>query len=138
MEEHGALEKISVKDARGKNSLVLAYVGDTVFDLYVRTALVKKSDSQVKELNRTASGIVNARSQAQAADKLWELLSETEQEIYKRGRNAYSPTIPKNMTLADYKKATGLEAVIGYLFLGGEYARLEELMDRILKEFGVL
>ncbi len=138
MEIHGVLEHMAEKDARLKNPLVLAFVGDSLFDLYVRAALVKKSGSLVNDLNRMASGIVNAHAQAQMADKLLEKLDEPERQIYRRGRNAHPASVAKNMSIADYKKATGLEAVIGCLFLEGKYARLEELMTMILKESGVL
>ena len=99
---------------------------------------MKKSRQQVNALNQRASGTVNARAQAQAAAILEEeMLTDEEKDILRRGRNAHPGTVAKNMSVADYKKATGLEALVGYLFLSGKYARLEEIMQRVLQEFGV-
>lgn len=117
-----------------KNPLVLAYIGDTVYDLFVRTSRVKASGEHVNLLNRWVCGVVNARAQAEAADKLLPMLLEDEADIYRRGRNAKSATTPKNMDIGDYHKATGLEAVVGYLFLVGEYGRLHEIFEAILPE----
>lgn len=130
----GVLGQSMDTDARMKNALVLAYIGDTVYDLYVRTNLVKNSDLHVNELNKKAVRVVNAKAQAQMADTLMEQLTAQEVEIFKRGRNARPATTPKNMSLAEYKKATGLEAVIGYLYLNQEYARMESIMQFILAE----
>ncbi len=138
MQIEGILGPIEEQEARIKNPLVLAYIGDSIYDIYVRTALVKKSRQQVNALNQRASGTVNARAQAQAAAMLeQEMLTDEEKDILRRGRNAHPGTVAKNMSVADYKKATGLEALVGYLFLSGKYARLEEIMQRILQEFGV-
>ena len=119
-----------------KHPLVLAYIGDTVYDLYMRTEAVRQSDANVNALNRTVCAKVNARAQAQTVDKLLPLLQEEEKEVYRRGRNAKSGTVPKNMEIGDYHKATGLEAVVGYLFLIGAYDRLEQLFTSILDESG--
>lgn len=127
------LEKITKEEARMKNPLVLAYIGDTVYDLYFRTLAVKRAGGTVNSLNRDVAARVNARSQAEMADKLE--LNEDEQYIYKRGRNAKPGTLPKNMSVADYHKATGLEAVIGYLYITGEEERLEELFEIITEGF---
>ena len=128
----GILECMDEKQAKRKNPLVLAYVGDTVFDLYIRTNLVKHSDEHVNQLNQKACKAVNARAQAQAIEILQEALTEEELEVFRRGRNAKSGTVPKNMDVQDYRKATGLEALFGYLFLSGKYQRLEELFRMIL------
>ena len=133
----GILGKIDAQEARMKNPLVLAYIGDTVYDLYIRSSLVKKSRQRVNALNQRASAAVNARAQAQAAAMLEESLSEEEKDILRRGRNAHPGTTAKNMSIADYKKATGLEALIGYHYLCGNYARLETLMQQIIEKFGV-
>lgn len=131
LETQGILNSISEVEARFKNPLVLAYIGDTVYDLYVRGALVKSSAEGINELHKKACATVNARAQAQAADKLMPLFTEEETDIYKRGRNAKSG-IPKNMSPADYHAATGLEAVIGYLYLTGRSERIEEFFGVIL------
>ena len=133
----GMLVAIGAQEARLKNPLVLAYIGDSVYDLYVRTVLVKKSRQQVNALNQRASNVVNARAQAQAVAMLEECLTEEERDIVRRGRNAHPGTVAKNMSVADYKRATCLEALIGYHYLAGNYERLEELMQKIIEKFGV-
>lgn len=129
------LEKIDGREAGLKNPIVLAYVGDTVYDLYVRTALVKRTQLHVNELNHRAAGVVNARAQALAAERLAEIFTEQEAEVFRRGRNAKVGSVPKNMEVADYHKATGLEAVMGYLFLTGQQERMDELMEAVLEQF---
>jgi ribonuclease-3 family protein len=128
------LSAVSEQAARMKNPLVLAYIGDTVYDLYVRSYYVKDSGEPVNLLNRRVCALVNAHAQAAAADRLLPALSEEEADVFRRGRNAKSGTLPKNMSVADYHKATGIEAVIGYLYLVGAYARLEEIFEIILLE----
>ena len=128
------LEQIEDREAAQKNPIVLAYLGDTVYDLYVRTALVKQFGLHVNELNAKAAAIVNARAQALASDRLVALLTPQETEIFRRGRNAKVGSVPKNMSVADYHKATGLEALIGYLFLTGQHERLEQLMRSVLEQ----
>ena len=105
-----------------------------VYDLYVRTALVKQFGLHVNELNAKAAAIVNARAQALASDRLAALLTPQETEIFRRGRNAKVGSVPKNMSVADYHKATGLEALMGYLFLTGQHERLEQLMRSVLEQ----
>ncbi len=128
------LEQIEDREAAQKNPVVLAYLGDTVYDLYVRTALVKQFGLHVNELNAKAAAIVNARAQALASDRLAALLTPQETEIFRRGRNAKVGSVPKNMSVADYHKATGLEALMGYLFLTGQHERLEQLMRSVLEQ----
>jgi len=125
------LAPVPPAQARMKNPLVLAYVGDTVFDLYVRTRAAKGSDEHVGALNRQVCALVNARSQARLADELCPCFTGEEAEIYHRGRNAKVGSVPRNMEVIDYHKATGLEAVVGYLFLTGAKARLEELFGMV-------
>lgn len=129
--EERLLAPISEMDARFKNPLVLAFLGDTVYDLYIRSTIVKNTGACINTVHRAAVGQVNAHAQAMAAEMLEPLFTEAEQDIYRRGRNAKSG-VPKNMSVIDYRRATGLEAVIGYLYLTGQYARLEELFERII------
>ena len=129
----GMLSGISETEARFKNPLVLAYIGDTVYDLYIRCTLVKNSGAGINELHKRACTMVNARAQARAAEKLAPLFTEEEADIFRRGRNSKSG-IPKNMPPADYHAATGLEAVIGYLYLTGRGNRIEELFEVITNE----
>lgn len=126
------LEKIDEKEARMRNPLTLAYIGDTVYDLYIRTNELKHSKACVNTLHRAVCSKVNARAQAQAADRLESSLTEDEHDIYRRGRNAKSGTVPKNMDVQDYRKATGLEAVVGYLYLTGQHERIEWIFEEII------
>ncbi len=115
-------------------TLNLAYIGDTVYDLYIRSYLVKNNMGGVEALHRLASGIVNAKSQAQAAQLLKPLFTKREGEVFNAGKNSKSAP-PKNMSREDYSQATGLEAVIGYLYLAGENVRLNEFFKIITDKF---
>ena len=108
--------------------LSLAYIGDTVYDLYVRTLLLHRSDATVHTLHLQAAAMVRASAQAQASARILPILREEEAAVFRRGRNAHMGTVPKSASIADYRAATGLEAVLGYLFLRGEDVRIRELM----------
>lgn len=114
--------------------LNLAYIGDTVYDLYIRGYLVKNNMGRVDDLHSFASGVVNARAQAEAARLLIDGFSKREAEIFRAGKNAKSLP-PKNMSREDYSLATGLEAVIGYLYLTGQKARMDELFCAVTDHF---
>lgn len=120
------------KNARLISPLTLAYVGDTVYDLYVRTRLVLTSDATAHNLHVMATKTVCAKAQANAAHRIMELLTEDELYIFKRGRNSHMGTVPKHAEMADYRAATGLEALIGYLYLSGQDERLNEIMAKAL------
>ena len=113
--------------AAQRSPLNLAYVGDSVMDLIVRTELVSSGNEPVHVLHRKASAIVNAANQSRMAGALEPLFTEEEAAVYRRGRNAKAATHAKNASIQDYRRATGLEAVFGYLYLKGDYARLMEL-----------
>lgn len=115
------------------NNLVWAYLGDAVYELYVREYLINKGISKVKELQRTSVDYVSAKKQAQILDSLIanDFFSEEEIDIIKRGRNAHSHS-SKSTDIISYKKSTGLEALIGYLYTNDKN-RLEEVMKEILK-----
>jgi len=115
------------------NPLVLAFIGDSVQTLYVRTKIVSHSDSKTNELHKIVSSLINATHQSRAAEKLLKEFTEEEIDIFKRARNSKSYTTAKNATVVDYKKASGLEAVIGYLFLIGQYSRLEYILEQCEK-----
>jgi len=117
------------KKASLLNPLVLAYVGDAVHSLFVRERLVNVSDHKAGALHKLASDKVNAHAQACLADKLFSLLTEEEKEIFLRGRNGKNHHVAKNQTLHDYKNATGIEAVFGYLYLTGQNERLAQLVE---------
>ena len=122
--------KMTPKEAQNLNALVLAYVGDAVQSLYVREKLAREHDCKPADLHKMATSVVNAHTQAVAAEALLEMLTEEERDVYLRGRNGKSHHKAKNQTGADYRKATGLEAVIGYLYLVGNTERIKELLDK--------
>ncbi|MGN0447903.1 MAG: Mini-ribonuclease 3 [Acutalibacteraceae bacterium] len=111
--------------------LTLAFIGDTVFDLFVREKLICEANRPVNKLHQNASRLVKASSQAQAAMKIMEKLTEKELAVFKRGRNAHTNHKAKNATEGDYHYATGLEAVFGYVYLSGDIDRLRELFALI-------
>ena len=109
--------------------LVLAYIGDSIFDLVIKTYLLDtKGNMQVNKLNRFASNIVQAQSQSEMIGIIEPPLSPAEEAVYKRGRNAKSYTSAKNASISDYRRATGFEALMGYLYLEGEYERMIQLI----------
>lgn len=108
------------------NGLQLAYVGDTVYDLFVRTDIMEQHDEVVHKLHRRAVKRVNAAAQARAFDLIEGLLTEEEHDVARRARNAHSRP-PKNQDPGDYSRATALEALCGYLYLSGRFDRLKEL-----------
>ncbi len=111
--------------------LSLAFIGDSVYGVVVKTVVVLEGNCPANTLDRKAVKYVKAVSQAKAADYMIEngIFTEEEMAIYKRGRNAKSPTTAKNAPVGDYRKATGLEAVIGWLYLRGEIERVVELIQ---------
>ena len=125
---------ISKDEARLISPLVLAFVGDGVQTLYVRTNLVLTTTLSTNNLHKLTSEKVKAVSQAKQVEALLPILNEEEMAIYKRARNSSPNTIAKNATVADYKKASGLEAVIGYLYLIGEHDRLNDLLKLSMEE----
>ena len=114
-------------DIRTYSPLTLAYIGDCIFDLIIRSVVVGKGNTRPNQLHQRTSSIVKAHTQALIIEHLEPQLTQEEADIYRRGRNAKSYTMAKNATMADYRKATGLEAVIGYLYLTDQFARAVEL-----------
>lgn len=112
--------------------LVLAYIGDCVFELFVRTYLIRNSNAHVKELHKAAADLVNNKSQSDLYQRIKDILTPEEEAIYKRGRNTNSRP-PKNAVLRDYKSATGVEALIGYLYLSKNSDRITELMKYLIE-----
>lgn len=115
-------------DIRSYSPLTLAYIGDGVYELVIRTILVKKGNCPVNRIHRKASSLVKASAQSAIMEKIEEHLTEEEHDIYRRGRNAHSPTMAKHATMADYRRATGFEALMGYLYLKEEYTRMLTLI----------
>ena len=123
-------EKFSLPqvDIQTYSPLTLAYIGDAAYELVVRTFLVDQGNSRPDKLHRKASSMVKAAAQAAMAETLKDSLTEEELSVYRRGRNAKSPTMAKNASMSDYRKATGFEALMGYLYLKGEQKRLIDLV----------
>ena len=125
-------------DIRTYSPLALAYIGDGIYDLIIRSLVVAKGNTRAGELHRRTSQIVKAHTQAEMIDVLLPKLDEEEAEVYRRGRNAKSPTMAKNATMTDYRKATGFEALMGWLYLRDEFTRLVELVKIGVEELGLL
>lgn len=111
------------------NPVTLAYVGDAVFSLYVRTRIVESADYKSSELNKRVNSLVKAVSQSAMLDIILPRLTDEEKDVVRRGRNCHTPAKAKNAGLMDYKRATALEALFGWLYLRGDTVRLEELED---------
>ena len=116
-------------DYKSLNSLALAFIGDTIFDLLTRGMIVAKGNTHVNIMHRQAKAIVNATSQSIMYGAVENMLTDEELQVMKRGRNAKSHTSAKNQSIVDYRRATGIEALFGYLYLKGEYERIEELYN---------
>lgn len=108
-----------VCDPREYSSLALAHIGDAIFEVLVRLTVLTDGNMPVNRLHKRARDIVNAKAQAEFYYRIREELSEEEADVFRRGRNAKSFTVPKNANLMDYRHATGLEALFGYLYLKG-------------------
>ena len=119
---------------RAISSIGLAHIGDAVYELLVRTWLCAHGKATGKGLHRATVELVKAPAQAGMADKILPLLTEEELAVFKRGRNAHVGHVPKNANVADYHGATALEALFGYLYLGGEVSRLRELFGLVMEE----
>ncbi len=109
--------------------LVLAYIGDSIYEVYVRSRVIREhEDMPAYKLHRLTIEYVKAHAQSNSMETLEPVLTEAELVVYKRGRNAKSATVPKNADLTDYRRATGFEALVGWLYLSGENERLDEIM----------
>ena len=122
------------QDIRSYSPLTLAYIGDGVYELIIRTILVKKGNCPVNRLHKKASSLVKAAAQSGIMEVIEEKLTPEELSVYRRGRNAHSPTMAKHATMADYRRATGFEALMGYLYLKEEYERMITLIRMGLRE----
>ena len=120
-------------DIRTYSPLTLAFMGDAVFELMARTLVVTQSNTAPEKLHKRTTRLVKAEAQAAMGHGLWDELTEEEQSVYRRGRNAQSYTHAKNASVSDYRHATGLEALFGYLYLTGRQERLRELMKRCVE-----
>lgn len=127
---HYILQKFGMGqgDIRQYSPLVLAYIGDGIYDLVIRSMLVGKGNAHVNDLHKKASRLVKAHAQSEMAKLLQPELTEEEFDIYRRGRNTKTFTTAKNATVADYHRATGFEALMGYLYLQDNMDRMMELI----------
>lgn len=124
-------------DIRAYSPLTLAYIGDCVYDLVIRTVVVERGNEPANKLHKKTVTYVKAQTQAAMIEALVPFLTEEEEAVYKRGRNAKSYTSAKNASISDYRKATGMEALVGYLYLTGQEARIMELIKNGLKELSM-
>ncbi len=122
-------EILTLEKARELNPLVLAYVGDGVHTLYIRLMAVHSTTGKADKLHKFVTSKVNAKSQAECMQKILPLLTEEENDIFHRARNSHQHSMAKNASVADYKLASGFEAVIGFLYLIGDNKRLSFLLD---------
>lgn len=117
-------------DVRTYSPLALAYIGDSVYDLLIRSLIVSKGNMPVQKYHKLASSMVNAHAQAKMITALEPELTEEEHAVYKRGRNSKPATTAKNASVKEYKTATGMEALIGYLYLSNQHTRLIDLVKK--------
>ncbi|SHI14526.1 Mini-ribonuclease 3 [Sporanaerobacter acetigenes] len=127
-------KKLTVREASMLSPLQLAYIGDAVYELFIRTYLLER-DLPVHELHKEAIKYVKAKAQSDIVHGLEDELTEEEKAIVKRGRNAKTYSSPKNADLIDYKYATGFESLIGFLYLTGRQERMMELFHKIILEY---
>lgn len=118
------------RDLRTYSPLTLAFLGDAVYELVIRTVIVEQGSRPPKELHLASSRLVKAEAQSRMAEALQEELTEEERAVYRRGRNAHPATTAKHATTGDYRRATGWEALMGYLYLSGRQERMLELIQQ--------
>lgn len=125
------------EQAKQLNPLVLAFIGDAVQTLYVRTKLVYFHDFKVNKLQQFVAEEINATNQSRYIDEIYDFLNDEERAIYKRARNSKVQTVAKNATVQNYKKASGFEAIIGFLYLVGSHDRLKFLLEIKIEKEGL-
>lgn len=125
MQELFRMQEVDIKEY---SPLALAYIGDAVYELIIRSLVLNEGNRQVQKMHRRTSSMVQASAQARIITALNDRLTEEEHAVYKRGRNAKSMSPAKNQSVSDYHKATGFEALIGYLYLKKEWKRMLELI----------
>lgn len=113
----------------------LAFIGDAVYNVYIRTYLTSLNNSKSGVLHKESIKYVSAKGQAYTLDKIYDLLNKEEVSVYKRGRNTSISSLSRNIDIVEYKKATGFEALIGYLYIKGKTDRLDFLVDKCVECF---
>lgn len=135
MQEMFQMEEV---DLKSYSPLTLAYIGDSVYDLIIKNLVVNQGNKQVNKLHKDTIHYVNAKTQSLMMRAMQEVLTEEESVVYKRGRNSKSISPAKNQSITDYRRATGFEALIGYLYLKKDWKRMLELikvgMDSLKEE----
>lgn len=129
MDINSLLQKEEIPEINTLSPLSLAFLGDSVYEMFIRTKILSGGNRPANELHKIAVGYVKAKAQSNAAHKIFDMLTEEELTIYKRGRNTNIHTVPKNADMADYRHATALETLIGYLYLKGDNERLLQLLN---------
>ena len=130
--------RLKEMDPKTYSPLALAYIGDAVYELIVRTMVINHGSIQVNKMHKKSASLVNAGTQAEMIRLILEELTEEETAVYKRGRNAKSVTTAKHATVVDYRTATGFEALCGYLYLTGRLKRLVTLISHGFEKIGEL
>lgn len=130
--------KLQEIDVCNYSPLALAYIGDGVYELVIRTKVIHKGSTQVNKMHKKSASLVKAETQANLFKVLEEELTEEEITVYKRGRNAKSVTVAKHATMIDYRMATGFEALVGYLYITERFERMITLISHGLEKIGEL
>lgn len=126
------MKPVSVEKARSLSPVTLAFLGDSVYETFIRHKIIEQNGTlPAGQLHRVAESMVRATFQSDAVEQILPLFTQEEQDIYRRGRNAKSSRIPKSSSAAQYRKATALEAVLGYLYLCGQSDRVDNLCEVI-------
>jgi ribonuclease-3 family protein len=133
MQELFQMQEVDIKEY---SPLTLAFIGDGIYDLIIRTLIVNKGNKQVQKLHLETSALVQASTQSKMMRCLQEILTEEEHAVYKRGRNAKSVSPAKNQSVTDYRRATGFEALLGYLYLDDKMDRVMYLIKEGLNRIG--
>ncbi len=133
MQELFGMKEVDIKEY---SPLALAYIGDAVYDLIIRSLVLGEGNRQVQKMHKRTTSMVQASAQARMITALNDHLSPDEHAVYKRGRNAKSLSPAKNQSVSDYHKATGFEALIGYLYLKKEWKRMLDLIKEGLRALG--
>ena len=126
--------KKPLEEVRLMPPLVWAYIGDCIYEIYIRMQLVNNTKLHPHELHVETTKYVKAQAPAQVLTKIEEILTEEEKEIVRRGRNAQNHHLPKNSSLAEYSKATAFEALIGYLYLSKQDERLSQILEKCIEK----
>lgn len=126
------------QDVRAYSPLTLAYIGDAIYDLIIRSVVVERGNRAANDLHKRTTRYVKAEAQAKMIVALQEELTEEEEAVYKRGRNAKSYTSAKNASIGDYRKATGFEALMGFLYLTDQTDRMLYLVKRGIELAGLV